>query len=59
VIFFVDVVLPGLGVFVAEINAATQRPGVAGGAEAFHLIWAALGFAGGEELGKRDGIFDF
>ena len=46
-----------LGVFIAEIDAAAEGAGIAGGAEAVDLVGAAFGFLLGEELGKGDGVW--
>ena len=55
VVFFVEDGLPGLGVLVAEVEAAAEGAGFAGGAEVVDLVGAAGGFFLGEELGEGDG----
>ena len=51
VVFLVKFILPALGTLVAKIDAATQRPGLARGAEVVDLVRTALRGAG-EKLGK-------
>lgn len=53
-IVFIEFVLPRLGVFIAEIDAATERARLASRAEAVDLVGAAFGFGLGEELGEGD-----
>ena len=56
VVFFVEVVLPGLGVGVAEVDAAAEGAGFSGGAEVVDLIGAAGGLGLGEELLEGEGF---